>query len=373
MDAPKIHPRAANVSLGGKWVVDAPLIASHFNAPRLAVRANGKPFEMIVDTGAFASLVSMELATASNADIRATKLRSVNAGGNVRPAQGIAHFNALAVGAATFYDVQAVIHDVTVLRTANEPIDGALGLSVFHDLLLTIDWPNSRLRMERGELPPVNGRDVLPLRMDERGLPLVQIKIGSRQVWALIDTGYSLGLSLPASAKSNTPLASPAVQGPPVLYYGIGQRQAEQARLAVDATIGWHVLAKPIVDLGVSNEQAILGAAYLRHFAITFDQQHGRVRFERKETAAVQTPSIMGTGYYIHPKNDTILAVTPNSGADKAGLRVGDKLLTVDGVSLATYRLVGDVPRARQDESVVTYLRSGQTRSANVRIEVLID
>jgi len=229
------------------------------------------------------------------------------------------------------------------------------------------------LRVERGELPPVIGRDVLPLRMDARGLPLVQVKIGQRQVWALLDTGYSLGLSLPTSAKSNTPLATTAVPGPPVLYYGIGQRQAEQARLAVDVTIGRHVLAKPIVDIGVSNEQAILGAGYLRHFAITFDQQHGRVRFDRKETAAVRTPSIWGTGYYIHPKDDTILALTPNSGADKAGLRVGDKLLTVDGVSLATYRAVGDVPRADENESIVTYARNGQTLSARVRIDVLVD
>jgi hypothetical protein len=367
-----LRPTPAGVSLSETTVADVPLVASVFNAPRVAVKANGVSAEVIIDTGAFASLMSADFARSTAAEVRSTKLRSVNAGGVARSARGIARFDTLAIGSAVFHDVEAVLHDVSVLRTAGEPIVGALGLPVFRDVLLTIDYPNGRLRVERGSLPEPDGRDVLSLRVDGRGLPYVRVRLGSRQAWALLDTGYSLGLALPASMKASVPGAGNTVAGPPVLYYGSGRRQVEQARLGVDVALGRHVIARPIADIDVAGEELILGATYLRHFSITFDQRNGRVRLARRQADPIRTPSIRGTGYYVHPVDASIIAIVPASGADRAGLWIGDKLLAIDGVPMSTYRIVGDLPRAREDEVVVTYERGGKAFTAVVKVGVLV-
>lgn len=352
---------------------DVPLVPSVFNAPRLGVAFNGVPAEVIIDSGAFASLTSPAFAKSARAEVRRTKLRSVNAGGSARAAQGIAHFETVAIGETTFTGVDAVLHDVSVLQVAREPVVGALGLPVFRDVLLTIDFLNGVLRVERGSLPPVDGKEVLELkRSAANGLPYVKVRVGPREVWALVDTGYSLGLALPASVKKSTPGASATVAGPPVLYYGTGMRQSEQARLAVDVTVGRHVIEKPIADIGVAGDETILGAAYLRHFAVTFDQRNGRVRFARAAREPIRTASLVGAGYYVHPADESIVAIVPGSGAARAGLKVGDKLVAIDGVPISTFRIVGDLPRAREDESDVTYERGGKAFTTVVKIGVLL-
>ena len=37
-----------------------------------------------------------------------------------------------------------------------------LGITLFHDVLLALDFPHDQLRISEGQLPPPNGRDVVP-------------------------------------------------------------------------------------------------------------------------------------------------------------------------------------------------------------------
>jgi hypothetical protein len=382
-DALRAAPASTRLSY---WRVETPLIFSERDVPRVAVRANGRAGEMLLDTGFFASLVSPELVADAKLPARPTRLRTVDGAGAVRPLLGIATIDALTItdgasggpsghagrGATATFAVESVVQDIAILRGQNDPLIGALGLAVFRDVLLTLDYPANRLRIERGELPPANGDDILPMKVNDQGQPLVELRLGHRRMWVMMDTGYSSGLGLPNWARSRVPGAQNATPGMPFTYYhGRGTRPIDRARIDDDLHLGWHVIHRPIADIGLSSVP-VIGSDYLRHFAITFDQANGRVRFRRSATAAITVPPIVEPGFYVDPATATIIAVVPKSGAALADLRVGDRLVQLEGLPFATYRAT-PAPRAlRPGQVSLIYERKGKQASAVVPITTLV-
>ena len=127
--------------------VEVPL-ALEANLPILEARVNGQgPFRFGIETGAGFVVISPELAA---------KLALKRTGGPDDSPEY--HVDRLDIGAAAFHDFP-----VSALRVAQPGIDGVLGLPLYRDLLLTIDYPNSRARFERGSLPAADGQTVLAL------------------------------------------------------------------------------------------------------------------------------------------------------------------------------------------------------------------
>jgi predicted aspartyl protease len=353
--------------------VEIPLLPSAQGSPRVKVRVNGSEGQMIVDTGAFSTLVSPELAKAATAPVRSTKIRSIDGGGNVRVPDGVARFNALSLGdlsAATFYSIDAVVLDVSVLGSEREPVAGAIGMPAFRDVLLTVDYPSQKLVIEKGSLPEVNGYDILPLRVGPKSLPMVPLAIGDRVVWTLLDTGFASGLGVPQSMARELPGLDKAVPGQPFSYYH-GDGKTTRARLTADVKIGWHVLRTPIVDIGVGNTP-VIGAAYLRQFVVTIDQRNRRVRFVRREITPIKTPSIVGTGFFVDLQTGVLIAIVPGSGAARAGLRIGDRLTAIESIPFDTYRDKMSGKPLRVDAVSLTYERDDEAFDVRVPITVLV-
>ncbi len=350
--------------------VAVPMSASRLGPPYVEVKVDGRPTDLIIDTGAYATLISPALADRAGAKVRRTQLRSVDAGGNVRRPRGIARLGSIDLGNASFVDVEAVVQDVSVLASAGDPISGAIGTPLFRDALVTLDYPNAKLVIEEGSLPDPNGQDVLPLRVGPLGRPLVEMKIGEKTVWVLLDTGYDGGLSLPDSARKLYPGAEKAYPGPSFAYYH-GHGQGDRARLTDDLHIGWHVVRQPIVDLGIGRDP-IIGGDYLRHFAITLDQRNGRVRFTRKDITPIRVPSIYGPGYYVERQSGKVIAVLPRSGAARAGLKVGDRLSSIDGMPYARFRDLREHIVLQQNTVSLIYERNGRLFPLVVPITVLL-
>src|SRR5512147_2045145 len=121
--------------------VEVPL-SLEANLPILEARVNGQgPFRFGIETGAGFVVISPELAA---------KLGLKRTGGPDDSPEY--HVDRLDIGAAAFHDFP-----VSALRVAQPGIDGVLGLPLYHDLLLTIDYPNRRARFERGSLPAADG------------------------------------------------------------------------------------------------------------------------------------------------------------------------------------------------------------------------
>lgn len=243
--------------------------------PYVMVEINGKgPYRFLVDTGTGGdAIVSPQLV--SQLDLPAAGEGRLDdpsgLGGQRFPLRKL---DTLRIADMDFYAIKAIEHDIP---SNSGNCDGILGFRMFRDFLLTLDYVKNRLVLADGELMPDGERSVLPFRMPD-GVPLVGMKIGNRDVEALIDSGGS-GLGVPESLIKDMPLsAQPAL-------YAKGQSlftyfDIKIARLATDIQLGDLTFPQPWVEVHHAFPLANFGSFPLQHFIVTFDQENKLLRLE---------------------------------------------------------------------------------------------
>lgn len=250
-----------------------------YGRPYVMVTINGRgPFRFIVDTGTGAdAFVTPELAdTLALPPVGEVGLTDPSGQGSRRAT--LVLIGTLQLAGVTFSGVKALRHNIS---SESGACDGILGFTLFRDYLLTLDFPNSRLRLETGSLAPDGENNVLPFRMPD-GVPVARIKIDSLPpIDAQLDSGGG-GLVLPERlAKSLKFDVAPVVfaEGRSVST----RFQLKAARLGSDVRFGRYTITRPIVELHPVFPLANFGSPPMRNFAITFDQKSLLVRFVARE------------------------------------------------------------------------------------------
>jgi hypothetical protein len=97
----------------------------------------------------------------------------------------------LEVGGLRFTDVAATSKDY---KNSPRPLpaDGIIGLALFKDYLVTLDFPARVLRIRRGELPKADGAEILDYQV-EHGVPSVELNVGTATIMAHLDCGNMIG------------------------------------------------------------------------------------------------------------------------------------------------------------------------------------
>src|SRR5262249_29214606 len=178
--------------------------------PLLEVRINGQgPFRVLLDTGAEAAAFlpprgvrRLGLPVACGSRILGATAEPVEAGVRVRRVE------TAEIGGVEFRDFRAV--EVPTLEHQFPGLDGALGMGLFWDCLLTVDYPAGRVRITRGVLPAPDGREYLPLAAGTMQ-PVTILAIGSVQMPVLIDSGSSSGLSVTPDVERGLAFSHPPV------------------------------------------------------------------------------------------------------------------------------------------------------------------
>lgn len=174
-------------------------------------------------------------------------------------------------GAARFEEM-----DYWVLELPGDH-EGILGLGLFSHGLVTFDLPNSRLILERGELPEPDGRTVFPYRL-VAGVPAIEVSVAGRPLEVEIDSGFAGSLCVDPQFARDLPWTD----HPPekvATSSVIGSFTNELRRLDGVVTLG--IYEAHDVSVIIGEGVALLGDGFLRHFAITVDQANRRVRFVR--------------------------------------------------------------------------------------------
>jgi predicted aspartyl protease len=175
--------------------------------------------------------------------------------------------------------------------------DGTLGITLFRDVLLTLDFPHDQLSVSDGALPIVNGHDVLdyttnpdatfgPLRVT----PTVTIQLAGQTLPALLDTGarkLNADVIVPPKLAATLPLS---LTGSAMMMDAAGNKYPSYtARLNGDLILGDVVLHNPTVliseRLGFVNLARVLNS-----LEITIDQRNRRLRITRPSSAPSVTP-----------------------------------------------------------------------------------
>ena len=247
--------------------------------PVVLVMINGRgPFRAAIETGA-----GFVGATKGIADSVAGRLIGAQDGHNDYLVDSIR------VGGVRFDGVT-----LSELPRLAKGVDLILGLSLFQDVLLTIDYPASVVRMSRDSLPVPNGRDVLALT---RVGPFwgVPMNLGGQDVTAVLDTRSAAPnmSTSPAVAATLTFVDSLRVVGRSV-GVGFASTEVRQGQLAGDIRLGAYTFPHPILSVrelppGFPTNP-LLGDALLHHFEVSLDQRHARLGLRRRGDPTIVLP-----------------------------------------------------------------------------------
>lgn len=285
------HAQEVSAQTGGAKspAVEVPML---FRGPMPAVEVmvNGQgPFLFAIDTGGAGQ------ARVDTSLVERLKLKTVGqvqagdgSGSNVRSLD-LVELETVAFGGVEFKKVRAASRNYNA--SPNLPkVDGILGFGLFEDYLLTLDFPAKRVRLERGELPRADGAEVLSFE-SPRGIPVVELGVGSNKTRADVDTGNTIGgFVLPtALVEKLTPASAPVVVGRARTV--TSDVEIREVRLKDSIRLGRFEFAEPTVVYPALGDGANIGSRLLREFSLTFDQKNKLVRLKRSELPKEPSPA----------------------------------------------------------------------------------
>jgi hypothetical protein len=245
------------------------------------------------------------------------------------------------------------------------PIDGILGYTTFGHLVITYDFPGSRVVVREGTLE--DGADVIALSSSER--PFIEGLLDSTTVQLVLDTGFSGGVSL-RDFFDQAFEAPPRQVGASVRADGVVTRWG--GRLRDDLVFAAFTLRSPIVaDAAARN---LLGQRVLRNFVVTLDRKSRRVRFATPDSTrpVISSPSLRGSGLVLAPRGDhfEVIDVIADSPAAASPIVAGDRVVALAGQPAAERGCVTD-----DDDDiarVLTIERGDERFDVTIRYAVLV-
>ncbi|HYP18151.1 MAG TPA: retropepsin-like aspartic protease, partial [Opitutus sp.] len=239
----------------GRTELDSPLVVlpAKTLSNHLVVEAKWDkrgPYHFLVDTGASVTLVSPELAAryaAKNAPPPTTPLVRVKSADGETALLTATTLRRIELGDALFENVQALIYDCDEISAhLGVRIDGILGFPLFRETILTLDYPQSRILLQRRSAQPLLPGTPIPFNND-RKTPIIPLRLGEQTLVALIDSGSDASLSLNPVGLQPT-FAVPPRAGATIATLS-GDREQHIGRLGHDLAIGDYIVERPVVDL----------------------------------------------------------------------------------------------------------------------------
>jgi len=351
--------------------------------PMVDVLVDGSgPYRFVVDTGAQFSLIDAGIASDLGLEVVGSQMvRSPGVSENivarrVRPAR-------VEVGGLALE--QPVLAAMDLVGVSAGAIEGIIGLGHFRDLLLTFDYPRSRLVVAKGKL---DRDDPATVQLDpDREHVQIPADIGGVSMPIVIDTGSPGGFTVPKAFEPRLRFRSEPTPGPTIHLVG-GAHPTWRGQL--EGTIR-------VADIGYENPQVALttivedfghiGFLVLRELVITLDQASRLVRLER--VAAPQIAQVpvrvratgsgpvalpgakprLGVAFRMSPRGFAkesgglvVQHVDSGGAADQAGLQSGDIVLAVNGTPLANIEKAAEIGALLRGQRPLelSVLRGGQ-------------
>ena len=248
--------------------------------PTVEVMINGQgPFVFGFDTGAQAnpridnSLVE-KLNLKATGQVQATdpSRRNVQTSETYK-------LDSISIGALRLSDVTVASRDY---KNSPRPlkVDGILGLNLFADYLVTLDFPARKLRFAKGELPKSDGAEVLDYK-NQAGIAQVELTVGDKKIKAHLDTGNAIGAFVfpTAFAEKLNFAVDPRVVGR--ARSATGDMEIKQVQLKDMIRLGRHEFPDATIVFPALGDIGNVGVKTLSQFAIAFDQKNERVQLKR--------------------------------------------------------------------------------------------
>jgi hypothetical protein len=333
-----VFPKATIPARGSPpVVVPAQIVSGHFI---VTLRWNESgPWHFLIDTGSTTTLVSPEFAR-QNPNRKPTQdpspvlVRSIS--GDSVSLESVT-LGAIELGTVRFKNTPALVYNCDELSSHfGQKIDGVIGFPLFRHVLLTLDYPQSRVVLQS----PSDGAS-LPGRTvrfnNDRRVPFIPVELGGHPFLALIDSGSDGDLHLNPAGLNLDFVNAPRPGGTVATL--TGDQPLEVGRLAEDLVIGGTSFTRPIAEL--TDELSSLGGGLLKNFRLTFDQTRNQVTFYRETEAPVVIPPLISTGLSFKklPAYWRVIGVVPGSPAAENGMQPGDLVTRINSEPVANWNL----------------------------------
>ena len=324
-------PHPGETKIGAKPVILPATLAG--NALIVTAKSGrGGPYHFLVDTGSSRTLVTPGLLAqwGDKAEGSWPRELTVESADGKKTTLATATLPRLYLGAARFEEVPVLIYDCSALsEELGVKIDGILGFSLFRQVILTLDYPHAQVILRSISSQPAVVGSSLAMSTTEN-VPVVTVRLGARPINALIDSGREEAMSLDRAVGGAADFSFGPIDGLTV-HDVVGDHRQRIGRLKESLHLGDLAVTAPVSEL--NNDLSALGGGVLKNFSVTFDQEAGRVTFDRPESDVVTIPAVRSAGLSFSrtPAYWRVAAVVPGSPADKAGVAAGDLVTKIGG------------------------------------------
>ncbi|HEV8371471.1 MAG TPA: aspartyl protease family protein [Pyrinomonadaceae bacterium] len=307
------------------------------------VKLNGKgPFRFILDSGGYAQ-ISLELAREVNLPL-GKEGQGVGAGQNVMVARetkiaemqiGALYLTNLNLGAYSYADARHVF--------GSKRFHGVIGLPVFQHLVVKVDYERQRLAFKVPSHFRYDGAGVVvPFELD-RYAPIVTGAIDGIPARLTVDTGSRSSLLLRNPFIESHNLRTKYVpQVEAITGWGGGgsiRSQVTRTKLLRLGAVEFHnvvtffSLQRAGLLATADDNAGLVGGSILKRFNITFDYSRKQLIFEKNHYHKPDTFDRAGMwlSQSADGKSFEIFDVVAGGPAANAGLKVGEKILVIDG------------------------------------------
>lgn len=298
---------------------------------------NGHKVEFLLDSGA--SVTVLDKAFARSIGIPVGQSIEATGSGGKQAAEIISGVT-FTIGGLTLSNATVAVIDFSDLSAElGRPMDVVLGRELFDNAALDIDWQAGTLNVHSPDRlkPAAAAREV---KLGRRG-PFNSIDIaidGEKPVTALFDLGNGGALSLPERYWSKVPSLAK-------LNYaesksgGVGGLHASRAVTVGSVTYGGQRFrAVPATLSGElkngAEDSPNAGIGFLKQFKVTLDLGHDRMFLEPLANPPGFTRDRTGARTRLTSAGMDVTFVSPNSPAAQAGLKSGDRISAINGVSV---------------------------------------
>ena len=196
------------------------------------------PFVFGFDTGAQAR-PRIDSSLVEKLNLKATgEVQATDSSGRNPQASATVKLDSLSIGGLRFADVTAVSRNY---KNSPRPlkVDGILGLNLFAEYLVTLDFPAKKLRLDKGELPKADGAEVLDYKNDA-GITQVELSVSDKKIKPTWIPGNAIGtLRFPTAFVEKLSLAGePRVVGR--ARSASGEMEIKQVQLKDVVKLGRH-------------------------------------------------------------------------------------------------------------------------------------
>jgi hypothetical protein len=334
------------------------------------------PYRFLIDTGAPGLLVDsrlkQEMGLSAHPDFggMGAQVQVAGPGGQGRPA-GMHFVKSLKIGNSELLGLTVI---ATELPFPSD-IAGVIGMGVFKDCLLTLDYPTSKVTLTRGELPPANGHDILDFTQPRqaRSIPVIAVEMCGEPTEFALDSGMGGWVAFTEEMAQRCTYAYGPVDGPKRRMVD-REIDTRVARLNGRMKFGAYTVEKPYgVVSSDADRHTVIGSRILQNFAVTLDQKNSRVRFAREDTSPIVPPPYRLAGFRLQRQEEgfVVWGVMAGSPAQRAGIKNGDVVVSINDKPVAeVYGLLIWDQLLQSNTLDIRYKPAGESNYRRVELEV---